>query len=42
LKPGTASEITFTLVVPDSASYLALDTMQNNQGAARAFVLKLP
>lgn len=42
LKPGIASEITFTLVVPNNVSYLALDTMQNNQASARAFVLKLP
>lgn len=42
LKANTASEVTFTLVIPDGISYLALDTFQNNQGASRAFILKVP
>jgi hypothetical protein len=40
LKPNMISEITFTVVVPEGVSYLALDTFQKNQGAARAFILK--
>ncbi|MCI2285780.1 hypothetical protein L3081_23370 [Colwellia sp. MSW7] len=42
LKANTASEVTFTIVVPDGISYLSLDTFQNNQGASRAFILKVP
>lgn len=40
LKPNLVSEVSFDVVVPtDTPSYLALSTMQNNQGASRAFVL---
>lgn len=40
LTPNMVSEITFTVVVPNGISYLALDTFQNNQGASRAFLLE--
>ena len=42
LKPNTASQLTFTIVVPSGISYLALDTFQHGKGAARAFVLDIP
>lgn len=42
LKPNVASEVTFTVVVPDNISYLTLDTFQNNQGSSRAFILEIP
>lgn len=42
LKAHAVSEVEFIVVVPNSVSYLTLDTFQNNQGASRAFVLALP
>lgn len=39
LKPNVASEVSFTVVVPDNVSYLTLDTFQNNKGSSRAFIL---
>ena len=42
LEANIASEVSFTLLVPDNLSYLTLDTFQNNKGASRAFKLKVP
>lgn len=42
LMPNTTSQISFTVIVPPTLSYLTLHTSQNNKGASRAFILAVP
>ena len=42
LKPNVASEISLSLIVPATTSYLTILTFQNKSGSSRAFLLKVP
>jgi hypothetical protein len=42
LKPDVASQVSLTLAVPETVSYLTLNAFQNGRASARAFILETP